>query len=101
VDQSVRQFYDRVLGVLREPALRSGKWQMLECVSAWEGNWTWECFLAFAWQGLDAARWLVTVVGAAHRRGKSEARDSSCAREARAGSFSRQASSRSASANFP
>ena len=21
------------------------------CVPAWDGNWTWDCFLAFAWQG--------------------------------------------------
>jgi Alpha amylase, catalytic domain len=61
VDQSLKEFYDRLLGVLREPVLRAGEWQMLECVSAWEGNWTWDCFLAFAWQRLDGVRWLVTV----------------------------------------
>jgi hypothetical protein len=61
VDQALKQFYDRLLGVLREPALRAGRWQMPECVSAWEGNWTWDCFLAFAWQGLDGVRWLITV----------------------------------------
>ena len=26
-------------------------WQLLDCTPAWEGNWTWDCFLAFAWQG--------------------------------------------------
>ena len=28
---------------------------------AWEGNWTWDCFLAFAWQGAGGERLLVTV----------------------------------------
>ena len=50
-DQQLEQFYDRLLGVLREPVLREGQWQLLECMPAWEGNWTADCFLAFAWQG--------------------------------------------------
>ena len=28
-----------------------GKWQVLECVPAWDGNWTWDGFVAFGWQG--------------------------------------------------
>jgi hypothetical protein len=47
--------------VLRQPLVRHGQWQLLECVPAWDGNWTWECFLAFAWQGLGGERLLVTV----------------------------------------
>jgi hypothetical protein len=34
---------------------------LLECVPAWEGNWTWDCFLAFAWQGGGEERLLVVV----------------------------------------
>ena len=34
---------------------------MLECVPAWDGNWTWDSFLAFAWQGRAGERLLVTV----------------------------------------
>lgn len=34
---------------------------MLECVSAWEGNWTWDCFLAFAWQTPGEERLLAAV----------------------------------------
>ena len=44
-----------------EPVVRDGQWQLLECTPAWEGNWTWDCFLAFAWQGHDGERLLVTV----------------------------------------
>ena len=57
----LQAFYDRLLAVLRNPAVRDGQWQLLECVPAWEGNWTWDCFLAFAWQGTGDERLLVTV----------------------------------------
>jgi hypothetical protein len=61
VEQDLKQFYDRLLGVLRQPVVREGQWQLLECIPAWEGNWTWDCFLAFAWQGSGGERLLVTV----------------------------------------
>jgi hypothetical protein len=51
IDEQLLQFYHRLLAVLRQPTVREGGWQLLECVPAWDGNWTWECFLAFAWQG--------------------------------------------------
>jgi hypothetical protein len=51
VDTELRPFYQRLLGVLRDPAVRDGHWQLLECTPAWDGNWTWDCFLAFAWTG--------------------------------------------------
>src|SRR5262245_14379701 len=60
-DQKLEQFYDRLLAVLRQPVVRDGQWQLLECVPAWEGNWTWDCFLAFAWHAPRGARLLVTV----------------------------------------
>jgi hypothetical protein len=60
-DQQLEQFYDRLLAVLRQPVVRNGQWQLLECVPAWEGNWTWDCFLAFAWHGPAGERLLVAV----------------------------------------
>ena len=68
IDQELNQFYDRLLAVLRDPALRNGDWQLLECVPAWDGNWTSDCFLAFAWQGADAERLLVVVYYAPNQR---------------------------------
>jgi hypothetical protein len=47
--------------VLRQAAVREGEWQLLECRSAWEGNWTSDCFVAFAWQGGGGERLLVIV----------------------------------------
>jgi hypothetical protein len=61
VDADLAKFYDRLLAVLRQPLLREGRWQLLECTPAWEGNWTWDCFLAFAWQGSAEQRLLVAV----------------------------------------
>jgi hypothetical protein len=60
-DRRLQQFYERLLGVLREPVVREGRWQLLECRAAWDGNWTWDCFLAFAWQGPGQDPLLVTV----------------------------------------
>src|SRR5262249_43335150 len=48
-DPELGKFYERLLAVLRRPALRDGRWQLLECAPAWEGNWTWDCFVAFGW----------------------------------------------------
>ena len=60
-DQPLRQFYDRLLAVLRQPVVRDGDWQLLECRPAWDGNWTSDCFVAFAWHATDGERLLVTV----------------------------------------
>ena len=61
LDERLEAFYDRLLAALRRPALRQGNWQLLDCTPAWEGNWTWDCFLVFAWQGAGDERLLVTV----------------------------------------
>ena len=34
---------------------------LVECGLAWEGNWTWDCFLGFAWEGRGRERLLVVV----------------------------------------
>jgi glycosidase len=61
IDQRLKQFYDRLLAVLRQPAVRDGDWRLLDCTPAWDGNWTWDGFLAFAWQSAAGERLLVTV----------------------------------------
>ena len=61
VDDRLKQFYDRLLAVLRHPVVRDGQWQLLECVPAWDGNWTSDCFLVFAWQGAGDERLVVAV----------------------------------------
>lgn len=61
VDEKLKQFYDRLLAVLRLPCIREGQWQLLECTPAWEGNWTMDCFLVFAWQGPEGESLVVAV----------------------------------------
>jgi glycosidase len=61
VHSELNQFYEQLLAVLRQPSVRQGEWQLLQCKPAWDGNWTWDCFLAFAWQDPGGDRLLVTV----------------------------------------
>jgi alpha amylase-like protein len=61
VDKPLQQFYDSLLTVLRRPAVREGQWRRLDCLPAWDGNWTSDCFLAGSWQGADEEQLLVAV----------------------------------------
>ncbi len=61
IDAALKRFYDRLLEVVRRPAVREGRWRLLECAPAWEGNWTWDCFLTFLWEGAGDERLLVAV----------------------------------------
>jgi len=60
-DEALFGFYERLLSALRHPACRDGKWRLLTCEPAWAGNWTWDGFLAFGWQGAGTDRLLVAV----------------------------------------
>ena len=60
-NEHLEQFYDRLLAVLRQPTVRDGQWQLLECVPAWDGNWTWDCILGFSWLGTGSERLLVAA----------------------------------------
>jgi len=55
------QFYDRLLASLRQPVLRNGKWQLLECTPAWAGNNSSDAFIAYAWENGEGARAVVAV----------------------------------------
>jgi hypothetical protein len=61
MDEKLAQFYDRLLKALQRPTVRDGDWQLLECVAAWDGNWTSDCFVAFSWQAPDEERLVVVV----------------------------------------
>jgi hypothetical protein len=45
----LHDFYIRLMACLKQPEVQDGKWQLLECTPAWDGNWTWDCFIAFSW----------------------------------------------------
>jgi len=48
-------------------AVDNGDWQLLECVPAWEDNWTAECFVAWLWTSSAGDRRLVAVNYAANQ----------------------------------
>jgi hypothetical protein len=60
-ERDLQVFYHQILEGLRLRAVRNGEWQLLDCQPAWEDNWTWNCFIAFAWQGSDGERFLIAV----------------------------------------
>jgi hypothetical protein len=60
VDDAVNRFYERLLAVIRKPVVRDGEWRQLECAPAWDGNATWDGFVACAWERGDE-RLLVAV----------------------------------------
>jgi Alpha amylase, catalytic domain len=60
-DELLQRFYDRLLLVLRLPTVRDGRWRLLECAPAWDGNWTFDCFIAWSWCGGDGQQLLICV----------------------------------------
>jgi hypothetical protein len=66
VDPALQRFYERLLAVLRHPAVRNGEWRLLECRPAWDGNWTWDSFIVWLWAG-EGGRRLVAVNYSAHQ----------------------------------
>lgn len=66
-NEPLSHFYQRLLSVLRQRVMKEGTWQLLQCLPGWEGNWTHDCFIAFAWQGADDERRIVTVNYAPHQ----------------------------------
>lgn len=61
VDSEVQGFYERLLQCLGRSESRNGAWSLLEPAPAWDGNWTWDCFICFAWRVENAAPLLVAV----------------------------------------
>lgn len=67
INSDLQQFYQELLTCLQLPILRQGTWQLLECVPAWAGNWTWDCFVAFNWADEDGTHVMAIANYAPHR----------------------------------
>lgn len=67
VDAQIAAFYDCLLPIVGDDVVREGRWRLLQCGPAWEGNWTHDCFVAFAWDGPRDRRLLVVVNYADHQ----------------------------------
>jgi hypothetical protein len=61
LDSSLYDFYEHLLACVRLPLIREGSWSLLDCVSAWDGNWTSSCFICFAWDRSPQERVVVVV----------------------------------------
>ena len=61
VDDDLRGFYGELMESVRDPVAREGAWRLLDPVPAWEGNWTWDCFVAYTLEGADGRRLIVAV----------------------------------------
>ena len=61
VDEPLRRFYENLLAVLRRPSVPDGDWRLLDRTPAWDGNPTWDDFIAWCWQGKGGDRLLIAV----------------------------------------
>jgi hypothetical protein len=61
VDVGLREFYERLLECLKRPEVRAGRWALCELAEAWNGNPTWDQFVAFTWEGGPERRLLACV----------------------------------------
>jgi hypothetical protein len=60
-DERLAAFYERLLAILRLPVLRSGEWRLLPCGVAWDGNTTWDNYVAYSWRLGQEDRLIVAV----------------------------------------
>jgi hypothetical protein len=67
VDLPIRDFYSRLLACIHQPETRDGQWQLLDCIPAWNSNWTWDCFICFAWRSAKGLPLIVAVNYAANQ----------------------------------
>ncbi|MDZ4836643.1 MAG: alpha-amylase family glycosyl hydrolase [Candidatus Melainabacteria bacterium] len=61
-DPQVAAFYKLVTECLKLPVVHEGEWQLLDCTPAWDGNWTWDSFIAFSWTNYTTSDQLIAIV---------------------------------------
>lgn len=60
-NRETEEFYDRLLACVRRSEIRDGDWHLMECAPAWDGNWTWDCFICFVWRYMNRTSFLIAV----------------------------------------
>jgi glycosidase len=60
-NEELKIFYNKLITILKRTVFRRGEWQQLNCSSAWEGNWSNDSFISFAWSSDDSERIVVAV----------------------------------------
>jgi hypothetical protein len=61
VHEGIAAFYPKLLAAMKRPEVREGEWSLLSCRPAWDGNATWDRFLASRWKGADGRQVLIAV----------------------------------------
>jgi glycosidase len=72
IDTSIQDFYSQLQHCIHQPEAEDGKWQLLECTSAWDGNWSWDCFICSTWSKADGR--LIIAVNYAPNQSQSRVR---------------------------
>jgi glycosidase len=60
-NQALQDFYTQLLSCVHHPAPQDGQWSLADCGPAWDGNWTWACFICFTWRKSGSQPLLVAV----------------------------------------
>jgi Alpha amylase, catalytic domain len=66
IDEDLKKFYSELLEALKNSVFRNGQWHLLNPSPAWDGNNSFESFLAYAWEDEYENRAMVTVNYAPH-----------------------------------
>jgi hypothetical protein len=61
VSHDLETFFSKLTILLQQPVFRDGDWQLLECLSAWEGNHSNGNYIAFAWRRKEDDIMLIIV----------------------------------------
>jgi Alpha amylase, catalytic domain len=65
-EAELQLFYSELLQALKSPLYQTGQWKLMECNPAWNGNESWNSFIAFLWHEYEKPVSLVVVNYAPH-----------------------------------
>jgi hypothetical protein len=53
VNERLKEFYKKLLAILKQPFFKKGCWTLPECTQAWDGNRSYNNYICFAWETKD------------------------------------------------
>jgi hypothetical protein len=61
VNIAIQDFYYKLIDLLKTDLFKNGLWQLIQPVSAWNGNGSWDNFIAYTWESAEGNRKLIVV----------------------------------------
>ena len=61
VNNVLKDFYDKLINILPRAIVWNGIWKLIECLPAWDGNYTFDSFIIFSWKNSGGELLLVCV----------------------------------------